>query len=56
MLDDMTTAAFINLLRVFIAIRGNFCQLQSDQGTNFVGAKREFADPMKGIDGEKSSL
>lgn len=56
MLDDMTTAAFIISLRVFIAIRGNVCQLQSNQGTNFLGAKREFAELMKGIDKEVSRM
>lgn len=39
MLDDLTTDAFINALRGFIAIRGNVRQLRCDQGTNFVGAK-----------------
>lgn len=49
----MTTDAFINALRAFIAIRGNVRQLRSDQGTNFIGARREFAELMKGMDGEK---
>ncbi|XP_027140530.1 uncharacterized protein LOC109138253 [Larimichthys crocea] len=52
-LDDMTTDAFINALRAFIAIRGNVRQLRSDQGTNFIGARREFAQLMKGMDGER---
>ncbi|XP_062573263.1 uncharacterized protein LOC134235177 [Saccostrea cucullata] len=42
MLDDMSTDAFINGLRCFIAIRGTVRQLRSDQGTNFIGAKNEF--------------
>lgn len=39
MLDDLSTDAFINALRAFIAIRGPVRQLRSDQGTNFVGAR-----------------
>jgi len=42
MLDDMSTDAFINGLRCFIAIRGAVRQIRSDQGTNFVGANNEF--------------
>ncbi|KAK0144674.1 hypothetical protein N1851_017016 [Merluccius polli] len=53
MLDDMTTDAFINALRAFIAIRGSVRQLRSDQGTNFVGARREFAELTKGMSGER---
>lgn len=52
--DDMTTDAFLNALRAFIAIRGNVRQLRSDQGTNFVGARRELMELMKGIDQEKA--
>ncbi|XP_022518476.2 uncharacterized protein LOC111188878 [Astyanax mexicanus] len=51
--DDLTTDAFINALRAFIALRGHVRQLRCDQGTNFVGAKREFAELMKGMDQEK---
>lgn len=53
MLDDLTTDAFINALRAFIAIRGNVRQLRCDQGTNFVGAKKEFLNAMKGLDQEE---
>ena len=52
-IDDMTTDAFINALRAFIAIRRNVRQLRCDQGTNFVGARREFAGLVKGMDTEK---
>ena len=52
-LDDLTTDAFLNALRCFIAIRGNVRQLQSDQGTNFVGARNEFQQLMKGIEQER---
>ncbi|KAA0703644.1 hypothetical protein E1301_Tti015510 [Triplophysa tibetana] len=53
MIDDMTTDAFINALRAFIAIRGNVHQLRCDQGTNFVGARREFAELLKEMDQER---
>lgn len=53
MLDDLTMDAFINALRTFIAIRGNVRQLRCDQGTNFVGAKREFLNAMKDLDHEE---
>ena len=39
LLEDLTTDAFINGLRCFIAIRGAVRQIKSDQGTNFVGSK-----------------
>lgn len=51
-LDDMTSDAFINALRAFIALRGNVRQLRSDQGTNFVGAKRELMEAIKEMDQE----
>nr|XP_054606831.1 uncharacterized protein LOC129166991 [Nothobranchius furzeri] len=53
MLDDMTTDAFINALRAFIAIRGNVRLLRCDQGTNFIGAKRELAELIKGMEEER---
>ncbi|CAM4729270.1 unnamed protein product [Leuciscus chuanchicus] len=52
-LDDLSTDAFLNALRCFIAIRGNVSQLRSDQGTNFVGARNEFQELMKGMDRER---
>ncbi|CAI5670359.1 unnamed protein product [Oreochromis niloticus] len=52
LLDDMTSDAFINALRSFIAIRGSVRQLRSDQGTNFVGARREFLESVKKMDQE----
>ncbi|KAL5020965.1 hypothetical protein ScPMuIL_000120, partial [Solemya velum] len=36
--EEMSSSAFINALRRFIAIRGNVRVLRSDRGTNFVGA------------------
>lgn len=53
MLDDLTTDAFINALRSFIAIRGNVRQIRCDQGSNFIGARREFVDARKEMDQER---
>ena len=50
MLDDMSTDAFINALRCFIALRGRVQVLRSDQGTNFLGARNEFERGMKEVD------
>lgn len=50
LLDDMTSDAFINVLQIFIAIHGSVQQLRSDQGTNFVGARREFLESVKKMD------
>ena len=52
-LDDMTTDAFINALRCFMAIRGPVRQLRSDQGTNFVGARNELASALKELDNDR---
>ncbi len=52
-LDDLTADAFMNALRVFIAIRGPVRQLRCDQGTNFMGARREFSELLKGMDQER---
>ncbi|XP_055958550.1 uncharacterized protein LOC130013685 [Patella vulgata] len=40
-LNDLSTDAFINGLRRFQCIRGPIRQLRCDNGTNFIGAKRE---------------
>ncbi|XP_041422759.1 uncharacterized protein LOC108719567 isoform X1 [Xenopus laevis] len=53
MLEDMSTDAFINALRCFIAIRGTVRELRSDQGSNFVGAKNELNKALKEMDKEK---
>ncbi|XP_049336713.1 uncharacterized protein LOC125802504 [Astyanax mexicanus] len=53
MLDDMSTDAFINSLRCFIAIRGAVRQIKSDQGSNFVGAKRELKESLNEVDPER---
>ena len=38
--SDLSTDFFINVLRRFIARRGQPDEIFSDNGTNFVGAKR----------------
>ena len=53
MLDDMSTDAFINALRCFIALRGKVRQLRSDRGTNFVGAENELKRAFEEIKEEK---
>lgn len=52
LLDVMTTDTFINALCAFIALRGNVQQLRSDQGTDFIGARREFLEAVKEMDQE----
>ncbi|KAL6463231.1 hypothetical protein MHYP_G00276220 [Metynnis hypsauchen] len=56
MLTDMSTDAFINGLRSFIAIRGTVRQIKSDQGSNFVGAKNELKKAMNEIDTERLTV
>ncbi|KAG1930139.1 hypothetical protein F2P79_022561 [Pimephales promelas] len=53
MLEDMSTDAFINSLRCFIAVRGTVRQIRCDQGTNFVGAKNELNSALKQLDPER---
>ena len=55
MLEDMSTDAFTNGLRCFIAIRGAVRQIQCDQGTNFVGAKNEFKAALQELDTDRLS-
>ena len=52
-LDDMTTDAFINGLRCFIAIRGTVCMIRCDQGSNFVGASHELKKAFEEINPKK---
>lgn len=37
-IEELSSAAFINALRRFVAIRGPVVQFRSDRGTNFIGA------------------
>ncbi|CAI5660104.1 unnamed protein product [Oreochromis niloticus] len=53
MLEDLTTDAFINALRCFIALRGAVRHIRSDQGTNFMGARNEMAKALKELDKER---
>ena len=43
----LETDSFINALRRFLSRRGPIRQLRSDQGTNFIGAKRELKEALK---------
>ncbi|KAL5015727.1 hypothetical protein ScPMuIL_005316 [Solemya velum] len=38
LVEEMTSAAFINALRWFVAVRGRVVEFHSDRGTNFVGS------------------
>lgn len=53
LLDDMTTDAYINGLRCFIAIRGPVQTMRCDQGSNFVGAAKELQEALKEIKEEQ---
>ncbi len=55
-LEDMSTDAFINGLRCFIAIRGAVRQIKFDQGSNFVGAKNEFREALKEVDADRLAV
>ena len=55
MLEDLTTDAFLNALRCFIAIRGAVRQIRSDQGTNFLGARNELERCLMELDKERIS-
>ncbi|XP_051792767.1 uncharacterized protein LOC127530320 [Acanthochromis polyacanthus] len=56
MLTDMSTDAFINGLRSFIAIRGTVRQIRCDQGSNFVGAKNELSHALKQVDDKRLAV
>ena len=49
----LETDSFINALRRFICRRGPIRQMRSDQGTNFVGAKRELKEALGELDHDK---
>lgn len=55
MLEDLTTDAFLNALRCFIAIRGTIRQIRCDQGTNFIGARNELGKCLQELDKERIS-
>ena len=50
LLEDLTTDAFINALRCFIAIRGAVNQISCDRATNFVGADNEMKESLNQLD------
>ena len=51
--NSLDTDSFINALRRFISRRGPIRQLRSDQGTNFVGARKERAQALSEMDQER---
>ena len=53
LLDDLTTDAFLNSLRCFLALRGAVKLLHCDQGTNFIGANNELQEALKELDTER---
>ena len=55
LVEDMTTDAFINALRCFIAVRGTVSKIRSDQGSNFIGADNELKMAMKQLDADRIS-
>lgn len=56
MLNDMSTDAFINGLRCFVALRGAVRQIKCDQGTNYIGAKNELKNALKEIDANRLTV
>jgi len=51
--DTLETHSFISALQRFVCRRGPIRQLQSDQGTNFVGARRELKAALEEFDHTK---
>ena len=49
-LDSMDTAAFLNALARFEAVRGKCVYLRSDQGSNFMGARNDNNDEQPTMD------
>ncbi|XP_077991041.1 uncharacterized protein LOC144445377 [Glandiceps talaboti] len=48
--EEMSTDAFLNCLRSFIAIRGPVRHIRCDRGSNFVGAKNELQHGLQNLD------
>ena len=53
--NSLETDSFLQALRRFICRRGPVRQLRSDQGTNFIGAKRELREALQSMDQGKIS-
>ncbi|CAC5381869.1 unnamed protein product [Mytilus coruscus] len=52
--DLLDTSSYINALRSFIFVRGPVRHLRSDQGSNFIGGKRELRKAFSEIDTERT--
>ncbi|XP_014674789.1 PREDICTED: uncharacterized protein LOC106814920 [Priapulus caudatus] len=50
---SLDTGSYINAMRKFIAHRGQVVKMRSDNGTNFVGAKKELKDAVNGWNKEQ---
>ena len=46
----LETDSFLNALRRFLSRRGPVCQIRCNQGTNFVGARRELKEAPAEVD------
>jgi len=53
MAADCSTMEFLQVLRRFFAIRGRPAVIMSDNGSQFVGAKRELREMVNGINEEE---
>jgi hypothetical protein len=49
LVSDLSTDAFINAYRCFIAIRGNVQEVHCDRGSNFVGASNDLQNALHSI-------
>ncbi|XP_067217199.1 uncharacterized protein [Linepithema humile] len=56
LVSDLTTEGFIAALRRFVSRRGKPADIYSDNGTNFVGAKRELDELAQFLKGEQAKL
>lgn len=53
-IEELSTASFINALRRFVALRGPVIQFRFDRGTNFVGAVNELDMPAEIVESSVS--
>ena len=54
--NSLATNSFLNAYRRFLERRGPVCQLQSDQGSNFVGTRNELQEAPSMMDHSKIQL